>query len=59
MPFLAFIGWIGHDQYPLPIRNYEFFVVVLLAGFLPKLRKYDVMTDKFAMGQRRIRNSKN
>lgn len=33
------------------------FVVVLLAGFLPKLRKYDVETNKFAVEQRRIRNS--
>lgn len=31
------------------------FVVVLLAGFLPKLRKYDVETDKFAIEQRKIR----
>lgn len=31
------------------------FAVVLLASFLPKLRKYDVKTDAFAVEQRRIR----
>lgn len=35
------------------------FVVVLLAGFLPKLRKYDVETNEFAVEQRRIRKSNN
>lgn len=35
------------------------FVVVLLAGFLPKLRKYDVETNEFAVAQRKIRKSKN
>lgn len=35
------------------------FVVVLLAGFLPKFRKYDVETDEFAVEQRKIRKSKN
>ena len=34
------------------------FAVILLAGFLPKLRKYDVETNEFAVEQRRIRNSK-
>jgi MFS family permease len=33
------------------------FVVVLLASFLPRLRKYDVQTDVFAAEQRRIRKS--
>lgn len=33
------------------------FAVVLLASFLPKLRKYDVKTNEFAVEQRRIRNS--
>ncbi len=33
------------------------FAVVLLASFLPKLRKYDVETNEFAVEQRRIRNS--
>lgn len=33
------------------------FVVVLLASFLPKLRKYDVETNEFAVEQRRIRKS--
>ena len=33
------------------------FAVVLLASFLPKLRKYDVQTNEFAVEQRRIRNS--
>jgi MFS family permease len=31
------------------------FAVVLLASFLPKLRKYDVDTNEFAVEQRRIR----
>jgi MFS family permease len=35
------------------------FVVVLLASFLPKLRKYDVEKNEFAVEQRRIRKSKN
>ena len=35
------------------------FVVLFLTGFLPKLRKYDVETDRFAMKQRRIRESRN
>jgi len=35
------------------------FVVVLLAGFLPKLRKYDVETNEFAVEQRKIRKSNN
>ncbi len=33
------------------------FVVVLLASFLPKLRKYDVETNEFAVTQRKIRES--
>ena len=33
------------------------FVVVLLAIFLPKLRKYDVETDEYAVAQRKIRKS--
>ena len=33
------------------------FVVSLLACFLPKLRKYDVETNEFAVEQRRIRKS--
>jgi MFS family permease len=33
------------------------FVVVLLASFLPKLRKYDVESNEFAVEQRRIRRS--
>ena len=33
------------------------FAVVLLASFLPKLRKYDVETNEFAVEQKRIRNS--
>lgn len=33
------------------------FVVVILASFLPKLRKYDVETNVFAVEQRRIRKS--
>lgn len=33
------------------------FTVVLLAGFLPKLRNYDVETNGFAVEQRRIRKS--
>jgi MFS family permease len=33
------------------------FVVVLLASFLPKLRKYDVESNEFAIEQRRIRKS--
>ena len=32
-------------------------VVVLLAGFLPKLRNYDVETDEHAIKQRKIRKS--
>lgn len=35
------------------------FAVVLLASFLPKLRKYDVKTDTFAAEQRRIQKSRN
>lgn len=35
------------------------FVVVLLASFLPKLRKYNVETDTFAAEQRRIQKSNN
>ena len=33
------------------------FAVVILASFLPKLRKYDVDTNEFAIEQRRIRRS--
>ena len=33
------------------------FVVVILASFLPKLRKYDVETNECAVEQRRIRKS--
>jgi MFS family permease len=35
------------------------FVVVLLTSFLPKLRKYDVETNEFAVEQRKIRKSNN
>jgi len=35
------------------------FVVVLLAGFLPKLRKYDLETNEFAVEQRKIRKMEN
>ncbi len=31
--------------------------VIVLASFLPKLRKYDVETNEFAVEQRRIRKS--
>jgi MFS family permease len=34
------------------------FVVVILAIFLPKLRKYDVNTNEFAVAQRKLRESK-
>ncbi|MCX6426949.1 MAG: MFS transporter [Actinomycetes bacterium] len=35
------------------------FMVVLLAGFLPKFRKYDLQTNEFAIQERKNRESRN